>query len=243
MSIKRIAMWSGPRNLSTALMRSFASREDCSVVDEPFYAAYLDATQIEHPLRNIILSSYSTDPWDVAESCCKGIVQSKIQYQKHMTHHMLDSFDRSFVHDISNAFLIRSPEKVVKSFGKKIANFSLKDLGYIQQSDLFNMICDKSGYSPPVVDADDLCANPAAILAKLCSKLGITYSKRMLNWKTGTHPYDGVWGAYWYSAVNKSTGFLLPTDNSDPISDFQRNLINDATPYFSVLNEYKIKIH
>ena len=240
MSIKRIAMWSGPRNLSTALMRSFASREDCSVVDEPFYAAYLYATRVEHPLRNIILSSYNTDPLDVAESCCKGTVQTKIQYQKHMTHHMLDSFDRSFVHDISNAFLIRSPEKVVKSFGKKILDFSLKDLGYVQQLDLFKMICDKSGYPPPVLDADDLCANPVTMLTNLCSKLGITYSRKMLHWKTGKHSYDGVWGAYWYSAVNKSTGFSLPKDNYDPISEFQRDLINEATPYFSLLNEHKI---
>ena len=107
MKTKRIAMWSGPRMLSTALMRSFASRRDCSVVDEPFYAAYLKATGLDHPMRSIILDSYNSDPWDVSEDCLKGVTNLKIQYQKHMTHHMIPSFDCSFVHKLSNAFLIR----------------------------------------------------------------------------------------------------------------------------------------
>ena len=128
MRAKRISMWSGPRNLSTALMRSFASRTDCSVIDEPFYAAYLETTGIDHPMKNLILKTYNVDPKVIAERCAFGEVTTKIQYQKQMTHHMLDTFDRSFIYEVSNGFLIRAPEKVVKSFGEKITDFSLNDL-------------------------------------------------------------------------------------------------------------------
>ncbi len=242
MNAKRIAMWSGPRNLSTALMRSFASRADCSVVDEPFYAAYLNASGIDHPMKDKILKKYSIDPLKVADNCLKSEVITKIQFQKHMTHHMLDTFDRSFVPLISNAFLIRSPKKVIKSFGKKIIKFALRDLGYIQQFDLFEMICNETGVVPPVIDADDLCTNPAIILNLLCQKLGISYSNKMLSWSRGPHSYDGIWGSYWYSAVNNSSGFEIPRETYCPISSFQENLIHEANQYFSKLNKYKISV-
>ena len=242
MSVKRIAMWSGPRNLSTALMRSFASRNDCSVVDEPFYAAYLKVSGREHPMKDLILKTYNIDPGRVAYNCVSGSVITRLQYQKHMTHHMLDTFDRSFVYSVNNAFLIRSPEKVIKSFGKKIIDFSLVDLGYIQQLDLFNMICDKIGTAPPVIDADDLCSSPAIILKSLCKKLGIQYSEKMLSWGEGPHSYDGVWGRYWYKSVNQSCGFSTPKENFEELSIFQNNMIIEANQYFDQLNQYKISV-
>ena len=240
MNVKRIAMWSGPRNLSTALMRSFASRNDCSVVDEPFYAAYLKATGLNHPMKDLILRSYNSDPEDVIEHCTQSEVATKIQFQKHMTHHMLAMFDRSFVHLLSNAFLIRSPEKVVKSFGKKIVDFSLTDLGYIQQSELFDMICDQTGRTPPVIDADDLCANPKTVLSTLCSKLEIRYSDQMLSWDSGPHSYDGVWGSYWYRSVNNSSKFKPLKPQLEPVSPLHKTIIDKAYPFFERLNEYKI---
>ena len=240
MYVKRIAMWSGPRNLSTALMRSFASRRDCSVIDEPFYASYLKATGIDHPMRRLILDTYNNDPLEVAENCLTSSSNLKLQYQKHMTHHMIPTFDRSFVHKISNAFLIRSPEKVIKSFGKKIINFNLQDLGYVQQVDLFNMVSNKLGKAPPVIDADDLCANPSAVLFGLCSALGIQYYDEMLKWNAGSHSYDGIWGDYWYSSVNKSSGFSLREDINEKEFISQAQLINEAEPYFEILNKYKI---
>ena len=233
-------MWSGPRSLSTALMRSFASRRDCSVIDEPFYAAYLKATGIAHPMRNLILDSYNTNPLEVAKNCLQGNSNVNIQYQKHMAHHMIPSFDNSFTHKICNAFLIRSPKKVVKSFGKKIDDFSLQDLGFVQQVELFSMIFDKTGIVPPVIDADDLLANPSAVLAALCSALEIDYYDEMLNWSTGTHSYDGVWGDYWYGSVNKSSGFLLSEGNDKKEFVPQTDLIDKAEPYFQTLNKYKI---
>ena len=240
MSVKRIAMWSGPRNLSTALMRSFASRADCSAIDEPFYAAYLKATGINHPMRQLILKTYSSDPKDVIKNCLKSEVNTALQFQKHMTHHMLKSFDRSFVNSISNAFLIRAPEKVIKSFGKKIISFDLEDLGYVQQEEIFTMICEKTGTIPPVIDADDLCANPKVVLIKLCNKLGIDFSEKMLSWKPGPHSYDGIWGSYWYQSVNESSEFILPKVKLERLSSFQNNLIDRATPYFVRLNACKI---
>ena len=240
MQTKRIAMWSGPRNLSTALMRSFASRRDCSVVDEPFYAAYLKTTGVDHPMKSLILESYNTDPLEVAKNCLKGKANLKLQYQKHMTHHMIPSFDRSFVHEVSNAFLIRSPEKVIKSFGKKITNFSLEDLGFIQQVDLFNMISDKTGKVPPVIDADDLCSNPKTVLIGLCSALEINFCDKMLSWNTGTHPYDGIWGDYWYRSVNKSSGFSTPNTHNELKHSSRTLLVDKAETYFQMLNKYKI---
>ena len=240
MNVKRIAMWSGPRNLSTALMRSFASRNDCSVVDEPFYAAYLKASGRDHPMKDLILTTYNTDPSRVASNCVRGGVITKLQYQKHMTHHMLGAFDRSFVYSIENAFLIRSPEKVIKSFGRKIIDFSLSDLGFTQQLDLFNMICDKTGKVPPVIDADDLCASPEKILKNLCKQLNISYSEKMLRWKKGSHHYDGVWGRYWYKSVNKSSGFFSTADNFEKLPSFHDNLVFKANLYFEKLNQYKI---
>ena len=240
MNVKRIAMWSGPRNLSTALMRSFASRNDCSVVDEPFYAAYLKVSGRDHPMKDLILKTYDVDPERVSHDCVSGGAITKLQYQKHMTHHMLNMFDRSFIYSMDNAFLIRSPEKVIRSFGKKIIDFSLADLGYTQQLDLFNMICDKTGTAPPVVDADDLCLSPEIILKNLCKKLGIRYSHKMLSWKAGPHSYDGVWGRYWYKSVNKSSGFSLNRDNCEELSSFQNSLIEEASQYFEQINQYRI---
>ena len=240
MQIKRIAMWSGPRNVSTALMRSFASRRDCSVIDEPFYAAYLKATKLDHPMRSQILDSYNSDPSKIAESCFRGVSDRTIQYQKHMTHHMLPGFDLSFVDKVSNAFLIRSPEKVIKSFGEKIINFNLVDLGFYQQVDLFNMIFNKLDKAPPVIDADELCSNPRAVLISLCSALDIDFDDAMLRWNKGSHSYDGIWGDYWYQSVNKSTGFSASVANDKKTSSFQAQLIDQAEPYFQILNKYKI---
>ena len=242
MQTKRIAMWSGPRNLSTALMRSFASRRDCSVLDEPFYAAYLNATGIDHPMRALILDSYNSNPLEVAENCLKSRTNRKIQYQKHMTHHMIPSFDCSFVHNISNAFLIRSPKKVISSFGKKIGEFSLEDLGFVQQVELFNIISSKLSKVPPVIDADDLSSNPRAVLISLCSALGLDYSDEMLTWKTGPHSYDGIWGDYWYRSVNKSSGFSVPTDTTELNSPYLTELIEKAEPYFQILNKHKLTL-
>jgi hypothetical protein len=138
--------------------------------------------------------------------------------------------------------LIRSPEKVINSFGKKIDQFSLEDLGFVQQVELFNTISNKLGKVPPVIDADDLCSNPREILIRLCSELELDYSEEMLTWKTGPHSYDGIWGDYWYRSVNKSSGFSIPIDINQLNSSYTTQLIEKAEPYFQTLNKHKITL-
>ena len=240
MGNRKIAMWSGPRNMSTVLMRSFSSRPDCKVVDEPFYAAYLLATGAKHPLRDSIIESQSTNAKIISKECIEGNSSKKIEYQKHMTHHMIKAFDRSFIYKLSNVFLIRSPEKVVKSLGLKLQNYQLKDTGFPQQLELFQMIADKQGFAPPVINADDLCNHPKNGLKALCISLGIEYFESMLRWSKGPHENDGVWGQYWYRSVNESTGFEKTNKKILPSTSAEKKLIEKATPSYETISNYKI---
>ena len=207
--VKRFAIWSGPRNLSTALMRSFGSRADFEVIDEPFYAAYLKETGIKHPMYEEIISSQSTDPRVISNFCESGAIVKPYQYQKHMTHHILNSFDKNFVLSVSNVFLIRKPALVLNSYRKKNADYQFEDLGCKQQFELFELVKDKLGFAPPIIDSEDLIQNPRKIIKKLCKTIGIKFLESMLSWKPGPKPYDGVWGRHWYKEINKSTRFLV----------------------------------
>ena len=240
MENKKIAMWSGPRNMSTVLMRSFSSRPDCKVVDEPFYAAYLLATGAKHPLRDLIIESQSTNAKIISKECIAGSSSKKIEYQKHMTHHMIKAFDRSFIYKLSNVFLIRSPEKVVQSLGLKLENYQLKDTGFPQQLELFQMIAEKQGFAPPVINADDLCTYPKNGLKALCTSLGIEYFESMLRWSKGPHEDDGVWGQYWYRSVNESTGFEKKNKKILLSTSAEKKLIEKATPFYETISNFKI---
>jgi hypothetical protein len=203
-----IAMWSGPRNLSTALMYSFAARGDCAVWDEPFYAAYLAATGIDHPMKDAVIAAGMTDPAAVARACSGPVPQEKtLFYQKHMTLHMIADFPLGWIDDVTNVFLIRHPARVVASYAAKRENPTFADLGFQQQADLFDRAADRLGHAPPVIDSADIRANPQASLAKLCAALGIAFTDRMLSWPAGPKPYDGAWAPHWYPAVHRSTGF------------------------------------
>ncbi len=204
----KIAMWSGPRNLSTAMMYAFSARGDTVVWDEPYYAAYLEATGADHPMRAEILDAHEPDP-DVIASICKGpIPQGKrVFYQKHMTHHMIQGFDRRWMRSLTNVFLIRHPARVVASYAKKREGPTLEDIGFSQQEQLFAEVADWSGEPPLVIDSDDIRADPAAVLARLCDRLGIRYTPKMLRWPAGGNEADGAWAPHWYGAVHRSTGF------------------------------------
>ena len=207
-STRRIAMWSGPRNLSTALMYSFAARGDCAVWDEPFYAAYLAATGLDHPMRAKIIAAGETDPARVAAACLGPIPQEQsLFYQKHMTHHMLPGFDRGFPDGLTNVFLIRHPARVIASYVAKRESPTLDDLGFRQQADLFDRVADHLGRAPPVIDSADIRADARGALSRLCAALGIAFTDRMLSWPAGPKPFDGAWAPHWYSAVHRSTGF------------------------------------
>ncbi len=234
----RIAMWSGPRNISTAMMRSFGNRPDCAVIDEPFYAAYLHATGIDHPMRAEVVASQPTDPREVAASLCRELPDGKpVFYQKHMTHHMIPEFDLGWMAQCRNVFLIRAPARVVASYARKREQATLADLGFARQAELFAREADRLGAPPPVIDADDVLANPSALLGKLCDALGIAFSERMLAWPAGPRASDGVWAAHWYEAVERSTGFEAPRAHAaEPNA-----LVEDALPYYEAMQRYKLK--
>ena len=202
----RIAMWSGPRNLSTAMMYAFAARGDCDVTDEPFYAAYLEQSGVDHPMRAEILASQPTDP--AAVLLTGGAPGgAPIWYQKHMTQHMLPGMPTGWMTACRHAFLIRHPARVVASYARKREAPTLEDIGFVQQQTLFEQVRALTGQTPPVIDSADIRANPGPMLQALCAALDIPWTDRMLHWPAGPKPYDGVWAPVWYHAVHASTGF------------------------------------
>ena len=201
----RIAMWSGPRNLSTAMMRSFAARGDCACVDEPFYAHYLAQTGLDHPMRDAVLASQPQD-WRAARDALMAPVDLPIQYQKHMVQHMLPGMETDWLNGLTNVFLIREPERVVASFSAKRGLPDADELGFRRQRALFDDLAAR-GAAPVVIDSADIRRAPEPALRALCDAIGIGFTDRMLVWKPGAKPEDGVWGAHWYDAVNGSTGF------------------------------------
>jgi len=206
----RIAMWSGPRNISSAMMRSFGARADAAVIDEPFYAAYLALSGADHPMRAEVLASQSNDWREVVALLLGPVPGGKpIWYQKLMTHHMLPQFGREWMREVRNAFLIRDPRFVLGSY-MRIRDHSavtLADIGIVQQRELFEREADRLGAAPPVIEGADVLADPPRMLARLCAALGIPYSAAMLHWSAGRRDTDGVWAPAWYSAVESSTGF------------------------------------
>jgi len=238
---KRIAMWSGPRNLSTAMMYSFAARGDCTVWDEPFYSAYLEYTGIDHPMRDEIIASHEPDP-DVVASICKGPVPggNAVFYQKHMTLHMIPQFDRRWMRSCSNVFLIRHPARVVASYAKKREGTTLADIGFVQQAELFDEVAAWSGSTPVVIDSDDIRADPEAMLRKLCAAIEVPFTRKMLHWPAGGNEADGAWAPHWYAAVHRSTGFEGAEGPLPNLGGVYADLAAQALPYYEKLAAFKI---
>ncbi|MBS0447173.1 MAG: HAD family hydrolase [Proteobacteria bacterium] len=204
----RVAMWSGPRNISTAMMRAWENRGDCAVSDEPLYAAYLAATGLDHPGAADVIRTGETD-WRRVVAALTGPVPGglPVWYQKHMTHHLLPGMDTAWVHALTNVFLIRDPASVVSSYLKSRATATPADIGLLQQIELFDAVLARTGKAPPVIDADRFLRDPRAHLEALCTVLGIACTDRMLHWPAGPRATDGIWAPHWYDAVWKSTGF------------------------------------
>lgn len=244
----RIAMWSGPRNISTAMMRSFENRPDTVVWDEPFYAAELAATGRNHPMRDEVIAAGPVAAHDVIARLLGPFATAEkpaatIFYQKHMTHHMLPSFPRDWVvrSDVVSAFLIRSPERVLASYTEKWAEVSLEDIGVPQQSEIFDRVADRLGYAPPVIDTADVLADPRGTLSALCSACGIGFSEAMLAWPAGPRASDGVWAPAWYDKVWASTAFGPPDRRPLPQLDGDLARIADAArPLYERLSHFKL---
>lgn len=232
----KIAMWSGPRNLSTAMMYSFAARGDCAVTDEPFYAAYLKVSGVEHPMGAEIIAAGQSDAALVAAECLGPNPKGQpLWYQKHMTLHMIPGFDRGFLRGLTNVFLIRHPAHVVASYSKKRESPTLADIGFVQQAELFDQVAQMTGSAPPVVDSADIRATPRETLSRLCAVLGIPFTEAMLHWPAGPKPYDGVWAPHWYNAVHASSGFDAPEGPLPDLPPEYQALVEQALPSYERL--------
>ena len=198
----RLAMWSGPRNISTALMRSWENRPDCAVVDEPLYAYYLQQTGLNHPARDEVIAAGEPD-WQRVVAELTSSAPAPIYYQKHMTHHLIPQLPRDWIASLTNVLLIRDPHEVVASYVRSRADVVAADIGLVQQSELY----DQLGASVPVIDSADFLQAPETYLRWLCDHIGVDYLDAMLAWPAGPRDSDGVWAPHWYSAVWASTGF------------------------------------
>jgi hypothetical protein len=223
------------------MMYSFAARGDCAVWDEPFYAAYLNATGIEHPMADQVIAAGIADPARVAATCTGTIPDGQpLFYQKHMTLHMIPGFDRSFMAGLTNVFLIRHPARVIASYSKKREAPTLADIGFVQQAELVDQVADRLGAVPLVVDSADIRATPRETLGRLCAALGIPFAEGMLRWPAGPKPYDGAWAPHWYNAVHASTGFDEPEGPLPVLADDYQTLADQALPYYDRLAALKL---
>jgi hypothetical protein len=237
----RIAMWSGPRNLSTALMYAFGNRNDTIISDEPYYGAYLYHSGVKHPMNQIIIDSQPKDP-DIISSRLTGTVPEpyRVWYQKLLTHQMLPSFSLDWIAQQQNVFLIRSPAKVIASYDIKRQNPSLDDLGFVQQKKIFDH-CLLLGQKPIVIDSEDILANPETSLSGLCEALGIDFDVAMLSWIAGSRAEDGVWASHWYDAVHKSTGFAEPSKSIPNLGTEFFDILTTANKLYEQFKAIKLK--
>lgn len=237
----RIAMWSGPRNISTAMMRSFENRPDTSVIDEPFYACYLALTGANHPMREQVLASQPTLSRPVVEALLGPVPDGRpVFYQKHMTHHMVDGVDREWMAHVCNAFLIRSPQDVLVSYAKVRGTPTPEEIGIPQQRAMFERVADRLGLAPPVIDGGDVLKDPRRLLALLCHALGIEFRAEMLSWPAGPRPTDGVWAPAWYASVEASTGFAAPRDGREELPDDLRRVADAVRADYDRLATFRL---
>jgi hypothetical protein len=221
----RIAMWSGPRNISTAMMRSWGNRPDTAVIDEPFYAFYLGATGKKHPGAEEVIANGGTDWRKVVERLTGPIADGKrILYQKQMTHHLLPQVDRRWLGAVTNCFLIRDPREVIASYIRKNPDPTLEDLGFVQQAEIFDFVFNQTDSVPLVIDAKDVLQNPERILRLLCDAVGVEFNQAMLSWPPGLRDTDGIWAKYWYDEVATSTSFQPYRPKNEPVPDRLRKI-------------------
>jgi hypothetical protein len=241
--VVRIAMWSGPRNISTALMRAFENRPDTAVWDEPFYAAYLRVTGIDHPMREEVIAAGPADWRDVVARLVGPVPDgARVFYQKHMTHHMIEGIDRSWIDQVTSGFLIRAPEQVLASYTAKRGEVTLADIGFARQAEIFDRVADRLGTAPPVIDAEDVLRDPRGTLCALCAACAIPFDEAMLAWPAGRRASDGVWAPHWYAAVERSTGFAPYRPREVTLAPRLAAIAEDAREYYERLRPYRIGV-
>jgi len=237
----RIAMWSGPRNISTAMMRAWGNRPDTFVTDEPLYAHYLKHTGFEHPMAAEVIEHHESDWKKVVDWLTGPIPRGKsVWYQKQMSHHLLPHIDRGWLSRVTNCFLIREPREVITSLIHFIPRPTLEDTGYPQQAEIFDRIVAETGSTPPVIDAKDVLTDPRRMLSKLCESLGVAFTDAMLTWPPGIRETDGVWARAWYKKVEPTTGFGPYRPKPDQVPDFLNDVHRQADKIYQKLYEHRL---
>jgi hypothetical protein len=235
----RLAVWSGPRNISTALMRSWENRDDCAVVDEPLYAYYLDRTGLDHPGREEIIAAGDTH-WERVVEALTGEWPDgpAVHYQKHMTHHLIPELPREWIGQLRNVLLIRDPAEVVASYIRARANVVAEDIGLVQQAELY----DQLGGDVPVIDSADFLQNPQGYLRWLCAFVDVPFTDAMLRWSTGPRTSDGVWAKYWYDAVWGSTGFEPYRPRTVQLDGTALAAAENSRPHYERLRDVRLVV-
>ena len=235
-------MWSGPRNISTAMMRSWESRTDTFVIDEPYYAYYLSQTNLDHPGRDDVIRDGQLD----SEKVSLGLVNDtngdcSIYYQKHITHHLLDSIDRKWMKSVTNCFLIRDPKDMIISYSRVHPDLNMHLLGLEEQSEIFEYVQNMTGEIPPIIDSKDVLMNPRKVLSKFCDRIGVQFSEEMLSWPRGARDTDGNWGKYWYKNVMNSTGFNEYKPKTEDVPERYEELYLECHSLYEKLYRLRIR--
>ena len=238
----RIAMWSGPRNISTAMMRAWENRGDTAVWDEPLYAFYLHRTGLDHPGAEEVIAAGDTDWRDVVAAIVGPVPGDKpIYFQKHMTHHLLEEVDLDWLAQLHNCFLIRDPREVIASYARTRPEVTLSDVGVLQQAEIFEHARRIPGTTPLVLDSRDVLEDPPAMLAALCEVLNVPFSEGMLSWPPGPRSSDGVWAAHWYDAVQASSGFCRYVSKAHTLPRALEPLAEECAPHYRDLYEQRLR--
>lgn len=231
-------MWSGPRNISTAMMRAWENRDDTFVTDEPFYACYLNDTGIKHPGREQVISSQSIE-WETVIKDCVSLESGScvIHYQKHMTQHMLSHLRLDWLDKLINVFLIRSPAEVIASYAKARPDLTAEDIGFAQQLRLYEHVKQNIHSEPLVISTEQVLSDPRSCLDSICSYCQVDFSEAMLQWPAGSRASDGVWAPWWYSNVEKSTGFSPYQKKQITLDHNQQQIAERCEPYYQAMLE------
>ncbi|MSR57754.1 MAG: HAD family hydrolase [Planctomycetaceae bacterium] len=235
-------MWSGPRNISTAMMRAWGTRPDTFVCDEPFYAHYLKVTGKLHPGAAEVIAGHESD-WHKVTAWLTGEIPlgRAVFYQKQMTHHFLPEIDRNWLGSVSNCFLIRHPQEVIASYIAKNDDPSLEDVGFVQQVEIFDLVCRRTGSIPPVLDGRDVQNDPRRLLGLLCDSLGVAFDECMLQWPPGLRPTDGVWARHWYKEVESSTSFRPHKPKAEPVPDRLRDVYEKCLECYERMSAHRLR--
>ncbi|MBM3215897.1 sulfotransferase family protein [Candidatus Poribacteria bacterium] len=237
--VRRICLWSGPRNVSTAVLYAFAQRPDTRALDEPLYAHYLRVSDADHPGKADVLASMENDGERVVRDVILGPCDVPVLFMKQMAHHLVE-IDRSFMRHTVNVILTRDPAEVVTSLARVLDDPTLRDTGFRMQYELIDQLRGL-GQEPPVLDARELLLDPPGVLGELCALIGIPFDEAMLSWEPGPKPVDGVWAPHWYANVHRSTGFEPYRPKREPVPDRLKPLLDECQPYYESMYAVAIK--